>query len=116
MDEIVCDVKTAFPGIRLGIHCHNDQGLAVANSLQAVRSGADVIQVKTVVVAFFTANIVLTRLPGNIQNGAAGTLYVCHCPLLYLAILHSNFLNRNNLCLSLFLYLAIRYKEIFLLM
>ncbi|CAN0061671.1 unnamed protein product [Ectocarpus sp. 6 AP-2014] len=44
IDEIVRDVKAAYPGTRLGIHCHNDQGLAVANSLQAVRSGADVVQ------------------------------------------------------------------------
>ncbi|CAB1106303.1 unnamed protein product [Ectocarpus sp. CCAP 1310/34] len=44
IDEIVSDVKAAYPGTRLGIHCHNDQGLAVANSLQAVRSGADVVQ------------------------------------------------------------------------
>jgi len=44
VDEIVQDVKATYPGVRLGIHCHNDQGLAVANSLQAVRSGADVVQ------------------------------------------------------------------------
>ncbi|CAM9628253.1 unnamed protein product [Ectocarpus fasciculatus] len=44
IDEIVRDVKAAYPSTRLGIHCHNDQGLAVANSLQAVRSGADVVQ------------------------------------------------------------------------
>lgn len=42
---MIGDVKAVYPGIRLGIHCHNDQGLAVANSLQAVRSGADVVQV-----------------------------------------------------------------------
>lgn len=46
VDDIVRDVKAAYPGVRLGIHCHNDQGLAVANSLQAVRSGADVVQVE----------------------------------------------------------------------
>lgn len=46
VDDIVGDMKTVFPGVRLGIHCHNDQGLAVANSLQAVRSGVDVVQVR----------------------------------------------------------------------
>lgn len=46
IDEIVRDVKAKHPTVRLGIHCHNDQGLAVANSLQAVRSGADVVQVR----------------------------------------------------------------------
>ncbi|MDD5505530.1 MAG: citramalate synthase [Candidatus Omnitrophica bacterium] len=31
-------------GIDLGIHCHNDAGLAIANSLAAVESGAVVVQ------------------------------------------------------------------------
>ncbi|CAM9677046.1 unnamed protein product [Pylaiella littoralis] len=44
VDEIVRDVKGTHPSVRLAIHCHNDQGLAVANSLQAVRSGVDVVQ------------------------------------------------------------------------
>eukprot|EP00903_Cladosiphon_okamuranus_P015421 g14244.t1 len=44
VDEVVRDVQAAYPGVRLGIHCHNDAGLAVANSLQAVRSGVDVVQ------------------------------------------------------------------------
>ncbi len=30
--------------IDLGIHCHNDSGLAIANSLAAVESGADMVQ------------------------------------------------------------------------
>lgn len=47
VDDIMHAVKAAYPEVRLGIHCHNDQGLAVANSLQAVRSGADVVQVNT---------------------------------------------------------------------
>jgi len=29
-----------FPGVRIGIHCHNDCALAVANTLMAVRHGA----------------------------------------------------------------------------
>eukprot|EP00168_Porphyra_purpurea_P012369 TRINITY_DN3256_c0_g1_i3.p1 TRINITY_DN3256_c0_g1~~TRINITY_DN3256_c0_g1_i3.p1 ORF type:complete len:617 (-),score=265.37 TRINITY_DN3256_c0_g1_i3:388-2049(-) len=31
-------VAAAFPGLRLGIHCHNDCGMAVANSVAAVRA------------------------------------------------------------------------------
>ena len=31
------------PDIKLEVHCHNDFGLALANSLEAVRSGADVV-------------------------------------------------------------------------
>eukprot|EP00904_Undaria_pinnatifida_P000929 jgi/Undpi1/10837/HiC_scaffold_3.g01366.m2 len=44
IDDIVREVKATYPDTRLGIHCHNDQGLGVANSLQAVRSGCDVVQ------------------------------------------------------------------------
>lgn len=35
---ITAAVGAAFPGLRLGIHCHNDCGMAVANSVAAVRA------------------------------------------------------------------------------
>lgn len=41
------DAVTAFFGdrpVRLGIHTHNDSGLAVANSIEAVRAGAVMVQ------------------------------------------------------------------------
>jgi len=37
-------VVERFPGRVIGIHCHNDSGLAVANSLEAVRMGASQVQ------------------------------------------------------------------------
>ncbi|MCX5712819.1 MAG: citramalate synthase [Candidatus Omnitrophica bacterium] len=39
-------VKEIMPRIKigLGIHCHNDSGLAIANSLSAVEAGADMVQ------------------------------------------------------------------------
>ena len=42
--EIVSAVHAALPEVRLGIHCHNDAGVAVANSLSAIRAGARQVQ------------------------------------------------------------------------
>lgn len=44
VEEIVHTVVQAFPDQAFGIHCHNDSGCAVANTLAAVRSG--VVQVQ----------------------------------------------------------------------
>lgn len=44
IETIVAEVATAVPGSHLGIHCHNDTGNAVANSLAAVRAGARQVQ------------------------------------------------------------------------
>jgi 2-isopropylmalate synthase len=41
--EIVKTVKKSFPGVLLGIHTHNDSGLAVANSIAAVEAGAKMV-------------------------------------------------------------------------
>ena len=42
--EIVAETKAFLPEVNLGIHCHNDTGMAVANSLAAVKAGARQIQ------------------------------------------------------------------------
>ena len=42
--SIVAKVCDAFPRTRVGIHCHNDCGCAVAASLMAVRAGARQVQ------------------------------------------------------------------------
>jgi 2-isopropylmalate synthase len=44
IEAIVGAVARTIPGERLGIHCHNDTGNAVANSLAAVRAGARQVQ------------------------------------------------------------------------
>lgn len=44
IEQIVTDVSKVIPGSHLGIHCHDDTGNAVANSLAAVRAGARQIQ------------------------------------------------------------------------
>ncbi|MDD5450173.1 MAG: citramalate synthase [Candidatus Omnitrophica bacterium] len=41
--KIVEDVKAAFRG-EIGIHCHNDSDMAVANSIAAVQAGATQVQ------------------------------------------------------------------------
>ena len=42
--EIVDEIILHIPGSRLGIHCHDDTGNAVANSIAAVRSGVRHVQ------------------------------------------------------------------------
>ncbi len=41
--EVFSKIKNAVPTVGLDIHAHNDFGMAVANSLAAVESGADVV-------------------------------------------------------------------------
>jgi 2-isopropylmalate synthase len=43
VEEIVREVAAQVPG-KFGIHCHNDSGCAVANSLSAVRGGCRQVQ------------------------------------------------------------------------
>ncbi|MEW5786767.1 MAG: citramalate synthase [Pseudomonadota bacterium] len=43
VEEITRSVEARFPG-RLGVHCHNDSGCGVANSIAAVRGGCDLVQ------------------------------------------------------------------------
>lgn len=42
--DIVKEVIKKFPNIDIGIHCHNDGGMAVANSILAVQAGANHVQ------------------------------------------------------------------------
>jgi 2-isopropylmalate synthase len=44
IEAIVEEVRIAFPGFPLGIHVHNDNGMAEANSLAAVRAGVTHVQ------------------------------------------------------------------------
>ena len=41
---VTAEVVSALPGIKIGIHCHNDSGMAVANSQAAVLAGATHVQ------------------------------------------------------------------------
>jgi 2-isopropylmalate synthase len=42
--KVVRDVLGHFPGLCVGVHCHNDSACAVANSLMAVGAGATHVQ------------------------------------------------------------------------
>ena len=42
--RITKQVKAEFPDVKIGIHCHNDCGLAVAGTMAAVEAGAEHIQ------------------------------------------------------------------------
>ncbi|WP_165253474.1 citramalate synthase [Adlercreutzia sp. ZJ304] len=44
VERIVAAAVAEFPGQNFGIHCHNDSGCAVANTLAAVRAGAVQVQ------------------------------------------------------------------------
>ena len=44
VEQIVAATVAAFPNQAFGIHCHNDSGCAVANTLAAVRAGATSVQ------------------------------------------------------------------------
>ncbi len=44
VQEIVAAAAAELPSIQLGIHCHNDSGCAVANTLAAVRAGVRQVQ------------------------------------------------------------------------
>src|SRR5262249_50194424 len=44
LSRIVETVLKEFPSMRIGIHPHNDSGVAVANALAAVRTGACHVQ------------------------------------------------------------------------
>jgi 2-isopropylmalate synthase len=44
VEAITQEAATRLPGAKIGMHCHNDSGCAVANSLAGVRAGAALIQ------------------------------------------------------------------------
>jgi len=42
--NLIAKIKDKYPQIKISIHCHNDLSNAVANSLEALRAWADIIQ------------------------------------------------------------------------
>ncbi|MGE9807938.1 citramalate synthase [Janibacter sp. G1551] len=64
--DVVADVLDAT-GARLGIHCHNDTGCAVANSMAAVEAGATHIQGTVNGYGERTGNADLVTVVANLQ-------------------------------------------------
>ncbi len=63
----VADVVRALPGVALGIHCHDDGGCAVANSLMAVEAGATQVQGTMNGIGERTGNANLITIIANLQ-------------------------------------------------
>lgn len=66
VEEVVADV-IAETGARVGAHCHNDTGCAVANSVAAVRAGATHVQGTVNGYGERTGNADLITVAGNLQ-------------------------------------------------
>src|SRR4051794_28959560 len=66
VEEVVAHVKRET-SVKVGIHTHNDSGLAVANALVAVRAGADHVQGTINGVGERCGNMDLTTLIANLQ-------------------------------------------------
>ena len=65
--DAVADVAAALPGVPLGIHCHDDGGCAVANSLMAVEAGATQVQGTMNGIGERTGNANLITIIANLQ-------------------------------------------------
>ena len=72
--QIIDAVRDAIDGARMGIHCHNDSHLAVANSLTAVCHGAMQVQGTINGLGERCGNADLTGVIGNLA-----TKYDCDC-------------------------------------
>jgi 2-isopropylmalate synthase len=60
-------VREALPGVALGIHCHDDSGCAVANSLTALESGATQVQGTVNGIGERTGNANLITIVADLQ-------------------------------------------------
>ena len=65
--DIVRIVKAAQPGVEIGIHCHNDAGMAVANTILAVDAGASHVQGTYIGFGERCGNANLSTIIANLQ-------------------------------------------------
>ena len=64
--EITKEIVQIFPG-KVGIHCHNDMGCAVAGSVMAVKAGADHVQGSYIGTGERCGNTNLSTIIGDLQ-------------------------------------------------
>lgn len=67
VEKITATVVKTCPSARVGIHCHNDMELAVANSISAVRAGASLVQGTVNGYGERTGNANLTSIVPSLQ-------------------------------------------------
>lgn len=67
MTEIILVVKENFPDANLGVHCHNDCNMAVANSIVAVQNGVTQVQGTFLGYGERTGNTNLSSVIPNLQ-------------------------------------------------
>jgi len=65
--EVTAVVVKAFPGMPVGIHTHNDAGMAVANTVEAVKAGARQVQGTVNGFGERTGNADLTQVIPNLE-------------------------------------------------
>ena len=65
--QVIDAVRAELPGAKLGIHTHNDGGLAVANSLAAVQRGAVQVQGTINGIGERCGNVDLTTVIANLR-------------------------------------------------
>ncbi len=63
----VADIRQALPDVALGIHCHDDGGCAVANTVMAVEAGATQVQGTMNGIGERTGNANLITVIANLQ-------------------------------------------------
>jgi 2-isopropylmalate synthase len=64
---LVAFLRRAFPGSGISVHCHNDLGLALANTLRAVEAGCDQVEVSAGGIGERAGNAALEELCLNLH-------------------------------------------------
>lgn len=69
--SLIKEVKKILPfSVMLSVHCHNDLGMAVANSLAAVKEGADQVECTVNGIGERAGNAALEEIVANIRTRA----------------------------------------------